>query len=60
MKLEDDDRGPLARDQLDTEVENVFKRYYLNNLTGTPPPPLVRLESEYFFKPFTHIVMSVP
>ena len=49
MKLEDEGRGLLARDQLDTEVENVFKDYYLDNLSGPPPPPLVRLESEYFF-----------
>ena len=60
MKSEDEGHGPLAGDQLDTEVENVFKEYYLDNLSGTPPPPLVRLESEDFFKPFTPIVMSVP
>ena len=60
MKLQDEGRGPLAGAQLDTEVETVFKRYYLDSLSGPPPPPLVRLESEYFFKPFTPIVMAVP
>ena len=47
MKLEDEGRGSLAGAQLDTEVESVFKQYYLASLSG--PPPLVRLESEDFF-----------
>ena len=46
MKLEDEGRGRLAGAQLDTEVENVFKQYYLDSLSGHPP--LVRLESEDF------------
>ena len=61
MKSQDEGRGPLAGAQLDTEVETVFKQYYLDSLSGPPPPPLVRLESEYFFKTIhTYIVMSVP
>jgi hypothetical protein len=55
MKLEDEGRDPET--DLDTEVENVFDRYYLGSLSG--PPPFVRLESEDFFRQFTPILISV-
>ena len=42
MKLEDEGRDPDI--YLDTEVENTFKRHYLDGLNG--PPPFIRLESE--------------
>ena len=49
MKSQDEGRGLPAGAQLDTEVESVFKQYYLDSLSGPPPPPFVRLESKYFF-----------
>jgi hypothetical protein len=44
IMLEDQHRGQET--QLDAEVENIFNRHYLANLTG--PPPFIRLESEAF------------
>ena len=41
MKLQDERCDPGM--DLNTEVENVFNRYYLANLNG--PPPFIRLES---------------
>ena len=45
MQLEDEGRDPEA--YIETEVENVFNRYYLGGLSE--PPPFVRLESKDFF-----------
>jgi hypothetical protein len=42
MKLQDEGRDPDI--DLNTEVENEFKRHYLDGLNG--PPPFIRLESE--------------
>ena len=42
MKLQDEGRDPDI--DLNTEVENEFKRHYLDVLKG--PPPFIRLESE--------------
>ena len=47
MKLEDEGRDLVTH--FDTEVESVFKQYYLASLGRTPP--FVRLERESFFKP---------
>jgi hypothetical protein len=46
IKLEDQHHDPSL---LDTEVENVFNKYYLSGLTGSPP--FIRLESEDFDDP---------
>ena len=42
MMLEDEGRDPEIH--LDTELENVFRRYYFGRLKGDQP--FVRLESE--------------
>jgi hypothetical protein len=44
MKLEDEGRDPKT--DLDAEVERIFERYYLANLSQ--PSPFVRLEREDF------------
>jgi hypothetical protein len=44
IKLEDQHRDPTL---LDVEVENLFNKHYLANLTG--PQPFIRLESKYFY-----------
>ena len=44
MRLEDEGRDPAT--DLDSEVERVFKRHYLDGLVG--PPPYIRLESKDF------------
>ena len=54
MRLKEEGRDPGTH--FDAEVENVFDRYYLAGLSG--PPPFVRLESEYFAKQFTLILIS--
>ena len=55
MKLEDDGRDPETH--FDAEVKNVFDRYYLGGLSGSPP--FVRLEGEDLFIQFTRILISV-
>ena len=50
MKLEDDGRDPETH--FDAEVKNVFDRYYLGSLSGSPP--FVRLESEDVFLANSH------
>ena len=57
MKLEDEGRDPETH--FETEVESVFNRYYLDSLSGTGPPPFVRLESEVFFRQFTTMLIPV-
>jgi hypothetical protein len=42
MKLEDQQRDPET--DLDSEMESIFKQYYLASLKG--PPPFICLESE--------------
>ena len=44
MKLQDEGRDPDI--DLNTEVENEFKRHYLASLNGPQAPPFIRLESE--------------
>ena len=46
MKLEDEGRDPETH--IETEMESVFNRYYLDSFSGPEPPPFVRLESEDF------------
>ena len=48
MELEDENEGRSPEKSFETEVESVFNNHYLAGLSETPP--LVRLESEYFFK----------
>jgi hypothetical protein len=46
LKIKLEDQHHDQETQLDAEVESVFNRHYLANLTG--PPPFIRLESEVF------------
>ena len=56
MQLEDEGRDQETH--FETEVENVFHRYYLGGLSE--PPPYVRLESEELFRQFTFMLIPVP
>jgi hypothetical protein len=57
MKLEDEGRDPKT--DLDAEVERVFERYYLANLSESSP--FVRLEREDFVHQLVCITLiSVP
>jgi hypothetical protein len=49
MKLEDQDRDADDPAVLNAEIERIFNKEFLTNLKGSPP--IVRLESEYFYQP---------
>jgi hypothetical protein len=54
MRLKEEGRDPETH--FDTEVENVFDRYYLAGLGG--PPPFVRLEGDKCFNQILLILIS--
>ena len=55
IKIQLRDHGRDPETHFDAEVENVFNRYYLAGLSGSPP--FVRLESEDFLNKFTPILI---
>ena len=57
MKMKLEDEGSVPETHFAAEVESLFARYYLDNLSGLPP--FVRLESEDFFSQFIHILICV-
>ena len=57
MKLEDEGHDPETH--FETEEKSVFDQYYLGGLQVSETPPFVRLESEYFLRQYTPMLIHV-